>query len=454
VARIGLAFLLLLVVGCGTARELTVLLLARSARFLASPLLVSSPTPFHGLPEPFRFETPVVPFDYDPFALPSPTSAQPPPTPRPTPTPLPTATPFIPLQQLRKTPTPPTTVLNRGITLPPGFDIEVYVQGLSTVSYMAFGPGDVLFASLPGHGAVVAIESTDDPTRPGRMGVFAQGLSIPTGLAYYRGYLYVAEAHQVVRFPYVPGRLEAQADVEVVVPDLPVGPGFRTHAISFGPDGKLYVSVGASCNACREADYRRATIMRYDAEGRNEQIFAQGLRNVEGMCWYPKSGQLLVSNCSRRRMGDDLPPDTIEYVFGGANFGWPFCHAGDIPDPELGWPLACEGVPPPFQQLPAHTTPRGLCVYTGQQFPLEYYGDLFVALYGSWERSVPVGYKIVRLNVEDGKVVSQEDFASGWLVYGQPWGRPVDVTQAPDGSLLVSDDRAGAIYRIYYHGVR
>ena len=192
--------------------------------------------------------------------------------------------------------------------------------------------------------------------------------------------------------------------------------------------------------------------MRYDADGSNEELFAQGLRDVEGFCWYPNTHQFLATNCNRRRMGDDLPPDTIEYVYAGANFGWPFCHAGSIPDPDLGWPQACDGVPRPFQELPAHTSPRGLRVYTGQQFPPEYLGDIFVALYGSWERSIPVGYRIVRLDVEEGQVVATEDFATGWLLHEQHWGRPVDLIQAPDGSLLVSDEQAGAIYRIYYEG--
>jgi len=395
-------------------------------------------TPFAppGLPSPF------------PTVVPEPTE-EPELTPIPQPTPLPPPTPFIPLDQLRRTPTPSTVVAGHGMRLPPGFNMAVYATGLDSASYMALGPGDVLYVSLPQRGAVVAVSDPGMQGKPERLIVFAQGLAHPTGLAVHDGYLYVAEAHQVSRYRCSPGQLSAGGDPEVLL-SLPAGPGLDNHPIGFGPDGMLYVGVGASCNACREADYRRATIMRYRPDGYGEEIFAQGLRDVEDLIWYPNTLQLLATNCGRRRLGDDSPPDTIEYVYAGANFGWPFCHAASIPDPELGWPEACNGVPKPFQELPAHTTPRGLCVYTGNRFPPEYYGDIFVALSGSWERSVPVGYKIVRLNVEGGEVVGVEDFVSGWLAYDQAWGRPVDLLEYPDGSLLVSDDRNGAIYRIYY----
>jgi len=404
------------------------------------------------MPTPFSL-TPPAPGDYGlPFAEATPIPTEALPTPKLPPTALPPATPFIPLEALRKTPTPATVALGHGLSLPPGFKVGVYAQGLESVSYLTYSSDGVLFASLPGRGAVVAMSDSPDHSQPSQMIVFAQGLAIPTGLAFRDNYLYVAEANRVVRFPYTPGQLSAPGGPEVVLPDLPAGGSMTTRPIGFGPDDRLYLAISASCNACREVDYRRATIMRYDVDGSHEEIFAQGLRDVEDFIWYPNTYQFLATNCSRRRMGEDMPPDSIEYVYAGANFGWPFCHAGDISDPELGWPAACEGVPTPFQQLPAHTTPRGLCVNAGRQFPPEYYGDIFVALHGSWERQVPVGYKIVRLDVEEGRVVASEDFTSGWLVHGAAWGRPVDLIQASDGSLLVSDDRAGAIYRIYYQG--
>ena len=434
-ARAGLGVaLLFLAAACGTAP---------GASLPQVPdLNLPTSTPWLRPPAPFGQQL-VLPTE-------TPTAVVASPTPRPTATALPTATPIIPLEELKKTPTPATTVLGHGLGLPPGFKVELYAGGLDTVSSLAYSPDGVLFASLPGRGTVVAMPDEHGNGRADGTAVFVGGLVKPSGLAFHGGYLYVAEAHQVVRFQYQPGMLSAASPAEVVVPGLPVGNGHSNHVISVGPDEKLYVSIGSSCNACQEADPRRATIMRYNLDGSQAELYAQGLRDVEGLAWYPNVQQPLVTNCSRSGMGEDLPPDTIEMAFQGANFGWPFCHAGDIPDPELGWPDACNGVPHPFLQLPAKTTPHGLMVYTGSQFPPEYYGDLFVALYGSWERKIPVGYKIVRIHLEEGKVARVEDFATGWLVFDQFWGRPTDLIEGRDGSLLVSDDWAGAVYRIYY----
>ncbi len=447
--HIGLvAIPLLLAVGCATVRDLAAPFVARPNPPVW-PQEVPTPSPWLR----FQMPGPLTPFAL-PTEAPSPAST---PTPsvaptKPPPTPLPTATAIIPLDKLRRTPGPATSVLGHGIRLPDGFKISLYAKDVGSASYMAYSSDGVLFVSQPAEGAVVAL-----PDRSGRgeadgVELFCRGLTRPSGLAFYGGYLYVAEAHQVIRFPYTPGQLRAQAAPEVVVPDLPAGGTNTTHAIGFGPDQRLYVTIASTCNACREADYRRATIMRYEPDGSQETVFAQGLRDPEDLLWYPNSPYPLVTNCSRRRMGDDLPPDTVELAFPEANFGWPFCHAGDIVDPQLGWPEACAGVPHPFVQLPAHTTPRGLLAYVGSQFPPEYYGNIFVALYGSWERTVPVGYEIVRLRLDQGQAAAVEPFASGWLVQEQFWGRPVDLIQAPDGSVLVSDDWAGAVYRISYGG--
>ncbi len=427
--------LLLLGVACGTVYSYSLPQSTLPEIPPVLPFLTPSPLATFSIPTPL------------PTATTTPTPA--PPTPTPTLTPLPTATPFLPLDVVRKTPPPSTTVLGHGIDLPPDFKVDVFAKGIDSASCMAYSPDGVLFVSLPGKGAVVALPDVDGNGQADQVVTFAQSLVQPKGLAFHGDALYVAEAHQVVRFHYQAGALTASAAGEVVVPDLPVGAGHATHVIGFGPDDKLYVAIGSSCNACQEIDYRRATIMRYNADGSEGEVYAQGLRDVEGLCWYPSSQQLLASNCSRRRMGDDLPPDTIEMVRQGANYGWPFCHAGNIVDPELGSEESCKGVPRPFLQLPAQSTPGGLCVYTGSQFPQEYYGDIFVTCYGSWERMVPVGYKVVRINIENGQIAGMEDFATGWLVYEQSWGRPTDVIQGSDGSLLVSDDQAGAIIRIY-----
>jgi len=346
---------------------------------------------------------------------------------------------------------PSTAVLGHGIALPQGFKIGLYAKGVESASDMAYSPDGVLFVSLPGQGQVAALPDNDHNGEADQVTIYAGGLVQPMGIAFHDDCLYVAEEHQVVRYRYEPGNLTA-GEAEVVVPGLPVGSGFVTHAIGFGPDDKLYVAIGASCNACEEADSRRATIMRFNADGTGGEIYAKGLRDVQGLAWYPDTGQLLATNCNRNRMSDDTPPDTIEAISQGGNYGWPYCYAGDVVDPELGAPDSCNGVPRPFASLPAQTMPAGIIVYTGGQFPQEYDGDIFVASMGSWERKYPVGYKIMRIHLANGEVNQVEDFASGWLVYQQAWGRPVGLIQAPDGSLLVSDDRANAIYRIYYGG--
>ena len=222
---------------------------------LLAPTLADPTSLAPDLPPPGAVLTPFSPLEQPPaFATPTAVPTEAPPTPTPEPTTPPTATPFIPLEALRKSPAPNTSVLGRGLRLPPGFNANVFAQGLDTVSYLAYSPDGVLFATLPGRGAVVAIAPSPDGTQAGQIVVFAQGLSNPTGVAFFDNHVYVGEAHQVVRFPYTPGRLSTPSGPEVVVPHLPAGGGFQTRIIGFGPDSKLYVSIGASCNACREAD--------------------------------------------------------------------------------------------------------------------------------------------------------------------------------------------------------
>jgi glucose/arabinose dehydrogenase len=240
---------------------------------------------------------------------------------------------------------------------------------------------------------------------------------------------------------------------EVVIPDLPEG-HHRTRTILFSPDYSiLYVSIGSSCNLCIEEDERRAAILRYNPDGSDIQLFARGLRNAVGIMFRPGTEELWAANNGTDLMGDDLPPETIYRLEGGQDYGWPRCHAGRIEDPELGQRGSCNGVPRAEVEITAHSAPLGLAFYSGEAFPEEYRGDLFVALHGSWNRSTPVGYKVVRIPMDGGRPGPVEDFASGWLrKNGQAWGRPVAVITGADGSLFVSDDAGGRIYRIFYLG--
>jgi glucose/arabinose dehydrogenase len=214
----------------------------------------------------------------------------------------------------------------------------------------------------------------------------------------------------------------------------------------------LFVSVGSSCNVCDEDDDRRAAIMHYEPDGRNGRVYAKGLRNAVGITIRPGTDELWATNNGRDFLGDDLPPETIYLVQDGEDYGWPRCHSGRIVDPDFGYPNACQGVAVPAVEMQAHSAPLGLEFYSGDQFPQEYHGDLFVAFHGSWNRSQPVGYKIVRIPMQGDTYGPVEDFAVGWLADGSSWGRPVDIITGPDGSLFVSDDSGGRIYRIFFNG--
>jgi glucose/arabinose dehydrogenase len=192
--------------------------------------------------------------------------------------------------------------------------------------------------------------------------------------------------------------------------------------------------------------------MRYNPDGSGGELFARGLRNAVGITFRPGTDELWATNNGRDLLGDDLPPDTIQRVKAGQDYGWPRCHAGRIPDPDFGGPAACNNVDQPAVELQAHSAPLGLTFYSGDQFPAAYHGDLFVAYHGSWNRTVPTGYKVVSIDMKDGKAGPAQDFATGWLIGNDSWGRPVDVITAPDGSLFVSAGGGGVIYRIAYTG--
>ena len=339
------------------------------------------------------------------------------------------------------------------IQLPPGFAITVYAQGLDDPRMMTLGPDGQLYVAERGANRIIRLPDRNQDGVADSLEVVADGLNAPSSLAFYKdGSLYVGETTQVLRLsgPDQQGVFQKR---ETIIEGLPSG-GHSTRTVLFSPDwSTLFVSIGSSCNVCQEQDQRRATIMRYDPDGSNGSIYASGLRNAVGITFRPGTNELWATNNGRDRMGDNQPPDTINLVQAGEDFGWPRCHAGKLPDPEFGGQNACAGVAQPAVDLQAHSAPLGLAFYDGTQFPEAYRGDLFVAYHGSWNRSVPTGYKLVRIPMKDGSPGAPQDFATGWLLDdGSDWGRPVDPLVGPDGSLFLSNDAGGVIYRIFYTG--
>lgn len=338
------------------------------------------------------------------------------------------------------------------LTLPQGFTIAVWTERVPGVRLLALGPEGDVYATLTESGRVVRLRDADHDGRADPPVTVASGLNLPHGLAFRGETLYVAENHRVVRFDRPGG------NPVVVVPSLPSNGGHFTRTILFRED-HLFVSVGSSCNICDEQDPRRAAVVRYRLDGSGETLFATGLRNSVGMTLHPTTGEIWATNNDRDNLGDDRPPDRVNILREGGFYGWPLCYLPNQPNPEYQrLSSRCADAVGPAVVLPAHAAPLGLAFYRGEMFPAEYRGDLFIALHGSWNRSVPIGYEVVRVDLEDGRPVgAPQPFVSGWLegrrgalgrVAGTGWGRPVDVLVLPDGSLLISDDENGRIYRV------
>jgi len=336
------------------------------------------------------------------------------------------------------------------LTVPAGFAIDVFSDAVGSPRFMALDPAGTLLVSEPARGRVLALPDRNNDGKADSMQVVVDGLDAPHGLAFHEGQLYVAEMGRVLRFTYDPASMKA-TERKVLVPDLPRG-GHWTRTVVFGPDGRMYVSVGSSCNVCRENDRRRAAVLRYSASGGGEQIFSSGLRNAVGLAFHPTTGVLWATVNERDNRGDDVPPDYVTEIREGTFHGWPDCMVvgGKVmPDPSYPPGTHCTGVTPPVLEIQAHSAPIGLVFYTGSQFPEEHRGSLFVAYRGSWNRRVPTGYKIVRIPFRDGRPSGPpEDFATGWLEGRTSMGRPVDLMVGRDGALYLSTQDAGRIYRI------
>ena len=342
------------------------------------------------------------------------------------------------------------------LTVPNGFKVAYFARNLPGVRFMALGPDGAVYASEPGAGKVVRVWDVDGDGVADSVATAVSGLDRPHGLAFHGGYLYIAGTSSVARVRLgADGRATASPQT---LASLPGGGGHWTRTVVFGADSMMYVSVGSSCNLCVETNPDRASVMRFDADGQNGERFAFGLRNAVGMAVNPTTHQMWVSQNERDNLPpdhQDLPPDEINILHEGGNYGWPYCytlHGATVPNPEYHDAARCAGTVPAALEMQAHSAPLGIMFLTAATtFPADYRGDLLVAFHGSWDRDAPTGAKVVRVHVANGLPVSHEDFVAGWQrPDGSRWGRPVDIMAYRDGSVLVSDDQAGAIYRVYH----
>lgn len=337
------------------------------------------------------------------------------------------------------------------IALPPGFAIELLAR-VPNARQMALSPRNILYVGSMRAGKVHALP-LDATFKPDRLHVVADDLKMPVGVAWHGGSLYVSAVDRILRLDDIDRRLENPPKPAIVRDDLPTETHHGWKFIAFGPDGWLYVPVGAPCNICEPNPDRYATILRMRPDGSQLQTFARGVRNTVGFDWHPATGELWFTDNGRDLMGDDLPPDELNHApKPGMHFGYPYCHGGTIADPEYGHKRPCSEFSAPAQNLGPHVAALGMRFYTGRQFPEKYRNQIFIAEHGSWNRAKKIGYRISLVTLEGNRAVRYEPFASGWLQGESAWGRPADLLVLPDGSLLVSDDHAGAIYRIRYVG--
>ncbi len=347
------------------------------------------------------------------------------------------------------------------IRLPPGFRIALYADSVPGARSLTLGARGTVFVGSRGVGRVYALVDRDGDQRADTVYTLARDLNSPNGVAFRDGALYVAETHRVVRFDGIEARLERPPTPVVITDRLPREGHHGWRYIGFGPDGWLYVGSGAPCNICDPPDQRFASILRLRPDprggegGPDPDVYARGVRNTVGFDWHPETGELWFTDNGRDLLGADRPPDELNRAPGpGLRFGFPRCHGRDIPDPEFAKDgmAACAGVTPPEVELGAHVAALGLRFYTGAMFPAEYRHQIFIAEHGSWNRLVPVGYRLTVVRLEAGRPPRYEVFTQGWRrgINREAWGRPVDVLVMPDGARLVSDDRAGVVYRISY----
>ncbi|GGK62471.1 PQQ-dependent sugar dehydrogenase [Amphritea balenae] len=335
------------------------------------------------------------------------------------------------------------------LNLPDGYSIAVVAQP-DNARQMALGEPGTLYVGSRREGKVYRLKDSDGDGIYEQQQTLMRRLNMPTGVAYRDGTLYVAAVNRILMVADAELRSDLPVKGQLLTDDLPDANHHGWKYLKFAPDGKLYFNLGAPCNTCLSEDPRFASILSLDPETGQQQIIARGVRNSVGFTWQPETGEFWFTDNGRDHLGDDLPDDELNRLDKtGQHFGYPYIHAGNIPDPDYYDNQTYDQYPAPVLKLGAHVAPLGLTFYTGKQFAQTGSQHLFIAEHGSWNRSKKVGYRIIRVDTSLTPVKS-EVFIDGWLTGEKAWGRPVDVVTDRDGSLLISDDKAGVIYRISY----
>jgi len=346
------------------------------------------------------------------------------------------------------------------LVLPAGFQAEVFAEGVDNARSMALGPQGTLFVGSQYVGKVHAVVDADKDHKADRVVVIATGLDQPNGVAMRNGALYVATASRLLRFDDIDKHLDAPPAPVTLRDDLPnPKAGHTWKFIAFGPDDMLYMSVGAPCNVCVSPPMV-STILRMKPDGTAMEVFAEGVRNTVGFDWHPVTRELWFTDNGRDGLGDEVPDDELNVApKAGLHFGFPYCHQGEIADPQFGAQRACSTTEPPVFKLGAHVAAIGFRFYTGDMFPAAYKNAAIIAQHGSWNRSTPSGYRVMVARTDGRRVMGYDALVEGFIAAGAPGGRgatqaasgrPADVLQMPDGSILISDDRGSRVIRVSY----
>lgn len=349
---------------------------------------------------------------------------------------------------------PSNELIKSRFRLAEGFEVQLFADGIPNARFMRFSPGGDLIVSQPRVGQVVhVLRDSDGDGRSDGQRVLIEGLDRPHGLDFHEGHLYIGEGGAIARIGFLesgPDTIAVEGSPIRIAEGIPSGENHWSRTLRFGPDGMIYLNVGSSCNVCEEEDPRRAAILRFNADGSGEEIYASGLRNSVGFDWRPETGELFATDNGRDLLGDDYPPCELNRIEYGGFYGFPVANGDRRPDPDLGAGQEdrIAASIPPAHSFQAHTAPLGMTFIRHPSAPESYRGAALVAQHGSWNRTELSGYKVVSLHWDSEGKIQERDFMTGFEVDEEVIGRPVDIIEGPDGAFYLSDDYGGAIYRI------